>query len=48
VLKAEEERSTYGEEASATLPEDYQRLSDKHKTLVCEIVQALLLAEKTK
>ena len=48
VLKAEEERSSYGEEACATLPEDYQRLSAKNKKLVCEIVQALLLAEKIK
>jgi transcriptional regulator with XRE-family HTH domain len=46
VLKTEEERSAYGEEASATLPEDYQRLTPKHKIIVCEIVQALLRAEK--
>lgn len=48
VLKAEEARSTYGEEACETLPDDFQRLSAKHKILVCEIVRALLLAEKIK
>lgn len=46
VLKAEEERSIYGEDAVATLPEDFQRLTPKHKTMVCEIVHALLRAEK--
>ena len=46
VLKVEEERSIYEEEAAATLPEDFQRLTSKHKTMVCEIVHALLRAEK--
>lgn len=46
VLKIEEERTTYDEESAATLPEDYQRLTPKHKAIVCEIVQALLRAEK--
>ena len=46
VLKAEEERSTYGEDAVITLPEDFQRLTAKHKMMVCEIVHALLRAEK--
>ena len=46
VLKVEEERSVYGEEAVVTLPEDFQRLTPKHKTMVCEIVHALLRAEK--
>ena len=46
VLKAEAERGIYGEEAVATLPEDFQRLTPKHKIMVCEIVQALLRAEK--
>ena len=45
-LKAEEERSVYGEEAVVTLPEDFQRLTPRHKTMVCEIVHALLRAEK--
>ena len=45
-LKAEEERSVYGEEAVVTLPEDFQRLTPRHKTMVCEIVRALLRAEK--
>lgn len=44
--KVEEERSHYGETAIATLPEDFQRLSPKHKTMVCEIVHALLRLEK--
>jgi len=46
VLKVEEERSIYGEDAATTLPEDFQRLTPKHKTMVCEIVHALLRAEK--
>jgi len=46
VLKVEEERSIYGEEAVITLPEDFQRLTPRHKTMVCEIVHALLRAEK--
>ena len=46
ILKVEEERASYGEEAMATLPEDYQRLSLKHKIMVSEIVHALLRAEK--
>lgn len=45
-LKAEEERSTYGEEVLITLPEDFQRLTPGHKMMVCEIVHALLRAEK--
>ncbi len=36
----------YGEEAVINLPEDFQRLTPKHKTMVCEIVHALLRAEK--
>ncbi len=44
--KVEEERSAYGEDALATLPEDFQRLTPRHKMVVCEIVQALLRAEK--
>lgn len=44
-LKVEEEGSSYGEEA-VTLPEDFQRLSARHKLMVCEIVRALLRAEK--
>jgi len=46
VLKAEEDRGTYAEDALATLPEDFQRLTPKHKFIVCEIVRALLRAEK--
>jgi hypothetical protein len=46
VLKAEEERGAYLEDAVATLPEDFQRLTPKHKFMVCEIVRALLRAEK--
>lgn len=46
VLKTEEDRASYGAEAVATLPDDYQRLSLKHKIMVSEIVQALLRAEK--
>ena len=46
VLKLEEERSFYGEEMIVTLPEDFQRLSPKHKLMVCEFVHALLKAEK--
>ena len=46
VLKAEEECSTYGEDAVITLPEDFQLLTPKHKVMVCEIVRALLRAEK--
>lgn len=46
VYKVEEERGTYGEESIATLPEDFQRLTPKHKAMVCEIVHALLRAEK--
>lgn len=45
-LKAEEERSTYGEDSITTLPEDFQRLTPKYKMMVCEIVHALLRAEK--
>ncbi|WP_435628521.1 hypothetical protein [Candidatus Ferrigenium straubiae] len=45
-FKVEEERATYGEEAIASLPEDFQRLTPKHKAMVCEIVHALLRAEK--
>ncbi len=45
-LKVEEQRAVYAEEVSATLPEDYQRLTPKHKAMVCEIVQALLRAEQ--
>lgn len=45
-FKVEEERATYGEEAIAYLPEDFQRLTPKHKAMVCEIVHALLRAEK--
>ena len=46
VLKVEEERSTYGEGYITTLPEDFQRLAPRHKVMVCEIVRALLRAEK--
>lgn len=46
VLKVKEERSTYGEDALTTLPEDFQRLNTKHKVMVCEIVRALLRVEK--
>lgn len=46
VLKVEEERGTYGEDALTTLPEDFQRLAPRHKLMVCEIVRALLRAEK--
>ena len=46
VLKAEEKRSVYGEDAVVTLPEDFQRLTPRHKVMVCEIVRALLRAEK--
>ena len=46
VLKVEEERSTYEEDAVMTLPEDFQRLSPEHKIMVCEIVRALLRTEK--
>ncbi len=45
-LKVEEEHSIYGEEASATLLDDYERLSAKHKAMVCEFVKALLRADK--
>ena len=46
VLKIEEERSVYMEDAAATLPEDFQRLTPRHKTMVCEIVHALLREKK--
>ncbi|TXT25218.1 MAG: hypothetical protein FD134_1134 [Gallionellaceae bacterium] len=46
VLKIEGERNAFGVDALATLPEDFQRLTPKHKTMVCEIVHALLRAEK--
>lgn len=46
VLKTEAERNVYGEDALATLPEDFQRLTPRHKMVVCEIVHALLRAEK--
>lgn len=46
VQKLEEERGAYGEDALSTLPEDFQRLAPKHKLMVCEIVHALLRAEK--
>jgi hypothetical protein len=46
VMKLEESHGTYEEEATATLPEDYDRLTPKHKIMVCEIVQALLLTQK--
>jgi hypothetical protein len=46
VLKVEAERSIYGEEAIATLPEDFQHLTPKHKMMIHEIVRALLRAEK--
>ncbi len=32
--------------ALATLPEDFQRLAPRRKTMVCEIVRTLLRAEK--
>jgi len=46
VLKVEEERSIYGEDAVTTLPEDFQRLAPRHKLVVCEIAHVLLRAEK--
>ncbi|HLY96414.1 MAG TPA: hypothetical protein VKO66_04295, partial [Sideroxyarcus sp.] len=46
VLKLEESRGTYDDEAVATLPEDYERLTPRHKIMVCEMVQALLLTQK--
>jgi hypothetical protein len=46
VPKVEEERAHYGESVDSTLPEDFHRLSPKHKTMVCEIVRALLRSEK--
>ena len=45
-LKVGEDRCTYGEDALTTLPEDFQRLTPRHKMVVCEIVRALLRAEK--
>jgi hypothetical protein len=45
-LKMEEQGSSYGEDAASTLPEDFQRLRPAHKVMVCEIVHALLRAEK--
>lgn len=47
VLKFEGDRNTYGEDAATTLPEDFQRLTPRHKIIVCEIVCALLRAEKS-
>ncbi len=46
VLKLEEERNRQIEDALATLPEDFQRLSNKHKVMVCEIVRELLRTVK--
>lgn len=46
VLKIEEDRNVYGEDALATLPDDFQRLTPRHKMVICEIVHALLRAEK--
>ena len=46
VLKIAEEHPVYGEDAIATLPDDFQRLTARHKVMVCEIVRALLRAEK--
>lgn len=45
-FKVEEERGHYGEQAIATLPEDFQHLTPQHKIMVCEIVHALLRLEK--
>ncbi len=45
-LKVEQERRMYGDETVAALVEDFQRLAPKQKTLVCEIVHALLRADK--
>lgn len=42
-LKIEEERNVYGDETIATLLEDFQRLTPKRKSMVCEIVRALTL-----
>lgn len=44
-LKIEQTQSTYGED-TANLPEDFLHLTPRHKTMVCEIVHALLRAEK--
>ena len=41
-----EEQSADEVDDFITLPEDFQRLSPKHKMMVCEIVHALLKAEK--
>ena len=46
MLKIEGECSTHGEDAATALPEDFQRLTPRHKVMVCEIVRALLRAEK--
>lgn len=46
VLKAEEKPGTYGEDLIKSLPDDFQRLTPRHKIMVCEIVQALLHSEK--
>lgn len=43
VLKVEEKRGVYGDETITTLLEDFQRLTPKQKTMVCEIVRALAL-----
>jgi hypothetical protein len=45
-VKTEDERSAYGKNAASTLPKDFQHLTLAHKTMVCEIVRALLRAEK--
>lgn len=45
-LKVEEKNSAYGEDVLTTLPEDFQHLTPRHKMVVCEIVHALLRAEK--
>jgi hypothetical protein len=45
VLK-EEEVGDYEEDAIATLPENFKRLTPKHKVMVCEIIHALLQSEK--
>ncbi|MDX8399739.1 MAG: hypothetical protein R8K20_05775 [Gallionellaceae bacterium] len=46
ILKAEEDCISCEQDAIASLPEDFQRLSPRHKVMVCEIVRAMLRMDK--
>ncbi len=46
ISKVPEPRGEDAEDALVSLPDDFQRLTPKHKMMVCEIVRALLRTQK--